>query len=112
IGDGFLINQAVQNIFQNAVQFSPKDGKISIALKRRKENVIVEITDQGPGIPEFAREKIFDRFFSIQRPDTHKKSTGLGLNFVREIALLHSGSIHVENNSNRCAKAVLILPAN
>ncbi len=112
VGDGFLINQAVQNIFQNAVQFSPKDGKISIALKRRKENVIVEITDQGPGIPEFAREKIFDRFFSIQRPNTHKKSTGLGLNFVREIALLHGGSIHVENNSNRGAKAVLILPAN
>ena len=110
-GDAFLITQAVMNLLQNALQFSPRGGEIGITLKRSGENVVVGIRDQGPGIPEFARDKIFDRFFSIQRPDTHKKSTGLGLNFVREIALLHGGSINVKNNPDRGAQAVLLLPA-
>jgi two-component system sensor histidine kinase CreC len=110
-GDAFLITQAVMNLFQNALEFSPRGADIGVTLKRSGETVVVEIRDQGPGIPEFARNKIFDRFFSIQRPDTRKKSTGLGLNFVREIALLHGGSIDVKNNPDFGVRAVLRLPA-
>lgn len=111
-GDAFLITQAVMNLFQNAVEFSPRGAAdTGVTLKRSGETVVVEIRDQGPGIPEFARNKIFDRFFSIQRPDTRKKSTGLGLNFVREIVLLHGGSIDVKNNPDFGVRAVLRLPA-
>lgn len=99
------------NLFQNALQFSPMGAQIGVALKRLRQTVVVEIRDQGPGIPEFARDKIFDRFFSIQRPDTRKKSTGLGLNFVQEIALLHGGSIDVKNNPDVGVQAILLLPA-
>jgi two-component system, OmpR family, sensor histidine kinase CreC len=45
------------------------------------------VEDHGTGIPEFALQKVFDKFFSLQRPDSGKKSTGIGLNFVKEIAV-------------------------
>lgn len=109
-GDGFLLKQALVNLCQNALDFSPHGGEIGVVLKKSADRIVVRITDQGPGIPGFAREKIFDRFFSMQRPDTGKKSTGLGLNFTREIALLHGGGITVDNAPGGGASAVLTLP--
>ena len=52
--------------------------------------------DEGPGIPVYARERIFDRYYSLPRPDSGRKSTGLGLNFVREVANLHGGRIEID----------------
>lgn len=110
-GDAFLISQALVNLFQNAIEFSPRGGRVHMSLKTEGNFVHIVITDQGPGIPDFAADKIFNRFFSTQRPDTHKKSTGLGLNFVREIALLHGGTVAVRNRSDAPgAQAVLSLP--
>jgi two-component system sensor histidine kinase CreC len=54
-------------------------------------------------------EKIFNKFFSLNRPDTDKKSTGLGLNFVREVAELHQGSVVIENRTEGGVKATFIL---
>ena len=51
------------------------------------------------GIPDYAEHRIFDKFFSLQRPDTGKKSTGLGLNFVKEVASLHQGAVKLENGT-------------
>ena len=68
------------------------------------------VTDEGPGIPEYALGRIFERFYSLGRPDTGKKSTGLGLNFVREVAKSHNGTIQVTNRPEGGALAVLILP--
>lgn len=110
-GDLFLLRQALANLFQNALDFSPTNGEITVTLTKEKSRIVVLITDQGPGIPDYALEKIYDRFFSLQRPDTGKKSTGLGLNFVKEIALLHRGDISVSNHPDGGAKAVLTIPA-
>ncbi len=54
--------------------------------------------DNGVGIPDYAKEKIFDRFYSLPRPDTGKKSSGLGLSFVREVMALHSGNMSIQSN--------------
>ena len=97
LADAFLISQALTNLLQNAVEFSPLGGSIHIALNLERKFVRIAVTDEGPGIPDFAADKIFNRFFSTQRPDTHKKSTGLGLNFVMEIAQLHGGTVTVKN---------------
>lgn len=59
---------------------------------------------------EHYRERVFDKFISMQRPDTGKKSTGLGLNFVREVATLHGGDIVLENLPVKGLRAVLSLP--
>ena len=64
----------------------------------------------GPGIPGYALDKIFDRFYSLRRPDTGKKSSGLGLTFVREVASLHGGKIELYNYPEGGAGATMQLP--
>ena len=68
------------------------------------------VEDHGTGIPDFALDKVFDKFFSLQRPDSGKKSTGLGLNIVKEIAILHKGDVTLENRPDKRVRATLILP--
>ena len=70
----------------------------------------ISIDDSGPGVPDFATERIFERFYSLPRPDSGRKSTGLGLSFVREIALLHGGEATVANRPEGGARAILLLP--
>ena len=108
-GERFLLVQAVVNLVQNAIEFSPEGGVITVSA----DGTQVVIEDDGPGVPEFARERIFERFYSLPRPLDGRKSTGLGLSFVREIAGLHGGSVEVGNRTREegGARAVLTLPA-
>ena len=110
-GDPLLLRLAVSNLLQNAIDFSPADGRISATCTRIGDNVELHIDDEGPGIPEFAQSRVFEKFFSLERPDTGRKSTGLGLNFVREAASLHGGSVEVSNLPARGLRARLTLPA-
>lgn len=109
-GDPFLLHQALSNIIQNSIDFSSNGGCIAIGLRINENILLIVVDDEGPGIPEHYREKVFDKFFSLQRPDTGKKSTGLGLNFVREVAALHGGDIVLENLPGKGLRAVLSLP--
>ncbi len=108
--DPFLLKQLISNLLQNALDFSAPGDEIEIAYQEDKEDLRFTLRDQGPGVPDFAMEKIFDRFFSLQRPGNGKKSTGLGLNFVKEIAALHGGEIRLENRPGKGARAILTLP--
>jgi len=112
-GDSFLIKQAVSNLVQNAVDFSPCEETISLTASLLDENTVqLTVEDNGPGIPDFAFKKIFNRFFSLRRLDNGRKSTGLGLNFVSEVAVLHQGSITLENRKGgRGTRALFTLPA-
>ena len=109
-GDAFLMEQAISNLIQNAIDFSPDHKQITISVKPKTEHVAIVVEDEGPGIPDFAMNRIFQKFFSIQRPLSGKKSTGLGLNFVRKIAELHNGDICLENRSPHGVRAILSLP--
>jgi len=109
-GDPFLLQQAISNLVQNAIDFSTENNMIRINTKIEGDNVILEVIDNGTGIPEYAGEKIFDKFFSLQRPDTGRKSTGLGLNFVRQVVLLHGGDVVLKNRSQGGTVATLMLP--
>ncbi len=110
-GEKFLVVQALTNLVQNAVEFSPDGGAIVVRVEPEGKRVRWVIEDDGPGVPEFARARIFERFYSLPRPASGRKSTGLGLSFVREIALLHGGEVTVENRAEGGARAVLVLPA-
>jgi two-component system sensor histidine kinase CreC len=68
------------------------------------------VRDHGQGIPDYARARVFEKFFSLQRPDTGKKSTGLGLNFVRVVAVLHQGEVNLENCLEGGVCVTLTLP--
>lgn len=110
-GERFLLALALTNLLKNAVEFTPVNGMIRVEVRRERQDVCIVVEDTGPGIPEFARERIFERFYSLPRPDTGVKSTGLGLSFVREIAHLHGGEVRITNRSAGGCRAELILPA-
>ncbi|MCL2011282.1 MAG: two-component system sensor histidine kinase CreC [Cystobacterineae bacterium] len=105
-----LIEQAIFNLAENAVQFSPQNGLVSIRLRVHANHFEMSIEDQGEGIPEFAKPRLFERFFSLPRPQGETKSTGLGLCFVREVVLLHKGSLELANRPQGGCVAKLTLP--
>jgi two-component system sensor histidine kinase CreC len=109
-GDAFFLHQALSNLIQNSIDFSMPGDWITISSRIEQGRLFLRVDDEGPGIPDHYREKVFDKFFSLQRPDTGKKSTGLGLNFVREVAGLHGGDIRLENLPEKGLRAVLSLP--
>jgi two-component system, OmpR family, sensor histidine kinase CreC len=110
-GERFLIRLAVTNLLKNALEFSPVNGAVAVSCRPEKLFCVLVVEDSGPGIPEFARERIFERFYSLPRPDSGAKSTGLGLSFVREIAHLHEGWAGVENRKEGGCRAELALPS-
>lgn len=112
IGDRFLLEQALAALIENALDFSVAgaDG-VSVSAATCEGRVSIEVRDSGPGIPEYARERIFERFYSLPRPNGRPKSTGLGLALVREVATLHHGSISVDNLPEGGVRARLELPA-
>ncbi len=109
-GDPFLVRHAVVNLLQNAVDFSPDGGEVTLAISPAGGFVELSVRDRGPGIPDYARDKVFDRFYSLVRPDTGKKSSGLGLSLVREIALLHRGTIALSPAPGGGTAAILRFP--
>lgn len=109
-GDKFLLAQAVSNLVQNAIEFTPSGGTVTIRAHQSEGRAFATIEDSGGGIPGYALEKIFDRFYSLPRPETGRKSSGLGLSIVREIARLHGGEITLENRVEGGARAILSLP--
>jgi two-component system sensor histidine kinase CreC len=96
---------------QNAIDFSGENGRIRVTCAKTGDRIELCVDDEGPGIPQFAQARLFEKFFSLERPDTGKKSTGLGLNFVKEVAALHGGTIEVSNLPQRGLRARMILPA-
>ncbi|MBC7600356.1 MAG: two-component system sensor histidine kinase CreC, partial [Polaromonas sp.] len=93
--DPFLLRRAVSNLLDNALDFSPEGGQIELGLAVQGRWVCITVRDQGPGIPTYAQDKVFEKFYSLARPHSKKKSTGLGLSFVKEIASLHRGRVEL-----------------
>ena len=97
----FLIVHALTNILENARDFSPDHAIITLKILVENQKVFFRVEDEGTGIPEFALDKVFERFYSLSRPDTGRKSSGLGLAFAREAILLHQGEILIKNRTDR-----------
>lgn len=109
-GDAFLLRRALANLIDNAIDFSPDGATVELTLDANGPRIVYRVRDHGQGIPDYAGNKVFEKFFSLQRPHTQKKSTGLGLAFVREIAGLHRGSVTLANHPDGGAIATLTLP--
>lgn len=109
-GDPFLLQRAVANLVRNAIEFSPAGGAVDVEADETRSSVELRVRDRGPGLPEFARGRVFDKFYSLPRPDTGRKGTGLGLAFTREVAQLHGGTVRLANHPDGGALATLTLP--
>jgi two-component system sensor histidine kinase CreC len=108
-GDAFLLQQAVDNLLDNAIDFSPEEGQIDIGITSNSTHCTISVRDHGPGAPDFALAHLFERFYSLPRPSTGQKSTGLGLAFVREVAKIHGGTASFENAADGGALVRLTL---
>jgi two-component system sensor histidine kinase CreC len=110
-GDAFLIAQALANLIQNALHFTPHDGEITLSASRTDDGSLwLHVADTGAGIPDYALPRVLERFYSLEHPDSGKKGTGLGLPFVRQVALLHGGDFTIDNRPEGGVSANLFLP--
>ncbi|MBU3695490.1 two-component system sensor histidine kinase CreC [Dechloromonas sp.] len=108
-GDAFLLRQAILNLLDNAIEFSPDGGEIALFLRSTAETAEIRLRDHGAGAPDYALAQLFNRFYSLPRPATGKKSTGLGLALVREVARLHGGEAGFANHPQGGGESTLIL---
>ena len=94
------IRVVLDNLLSNAVKFSPERGLISIKLYKEESDAVFEVVDEGPGIPEHEREKVFEAFYKgVEPPVAAVKGSGLGLSIVKEYVTLHRGRIEILGNA-------------
>lgn len=106
-GDAVLLRIALQNLVDNALSHTkPSDGGVVVALHSSQGWAHVTVDDDGPGVPDEVKAKVFDRFFSGRRTQRH----GLGLSIVRAVARLHGGDATVADAPGRGARFVISLP--
>jgi two-component system sensor histidine kinase CreC len=106
-GERVLLREALVNLLQNALDFSPPGGVVTLRGAVETGRVTFTVEDSGPGVPDYALPRVFERFYSLPRPGTERKSTGLGLALVREIAHLHGGDVTLGNRPEGGARAQL-----
>ena len=111
IGELFFLRQAINNLLDNALDFTPRAGVIGLCTCKENDQLILLITNQGEPIPDYAFARLTERFFSLPRPGTGKKSTGLGLNFVQEVMDLHNGRLELRNTHDGVAAVLNFPPA-
>lgn len=111
--DENLIGRTITNLLRNAIEHSPDGGKIRLSIQYHdnQKETMVSIADQGKGVPDDLKEKIFDKFFQMEGETKKRKtSTGLGLTFCKLVVNAHGGNIWVEDSENGGAKFIFTLP--
>jgi signal transduction histidine kinase/CheY-like chemotaxis protein len=107
------IRQVLINIIENAVKFSPDATDIILKLIRDKREVVFSCEDQGPGIPEAEKERIFEKFYMVDGSDRRsQKGTGVGLFIADNIVKLHNGKIEVSSGKRKGCTFIVRLPVN
>ncbi len=103
--DADLLKQAVINVIQNGAQAMPDGGRLRVILEEDRKNAVLRIADEGTGISEEIRDKIFDLYFT-----TKSEGSGIGLAMTYRILQLHHGSVEVQSNVSRGTEFVLRIP--
>lgn len=107
------VQQIVGNLIDNAVKFSPRGGQVTLRASGADDRVSIEVSDQGEGIPEGERRRIFNRFYRVDRSRSQEvPGTGLGLAITKHLAALQGGSIEVDSEPGRGSTFRVTLPRN
>ncbi len=111
MADSSVIEVVLNNLFDNAIKFTPQAGHIEIAAETRDKEVWVTVTDNGVGVPPDQYERIFKRFYQVEDPlDRHHEGMGLGLAIVKELVELHQGRVWVESEAGEGSTFFVALP--
>lgn len=99
LGDRSGLTSVITNLVENAVKYSADGATVNVTLNEEKDKVVLRIADNGPGIPDREKKKIFQKFYRIGEEETRRtKGTGLGLYIVEKILALHKGRVSVKDN--------------
>lgn len=110
-GNALMLQELLANLLDNAVRYTPSQGKITVMIKVEGNQAILTVEDSGPGIPLGEREQLFERFYRL--PESTGDGCGLGLAIVREIALLHQAEVTIESGTGGVGTMVkLYVPIN
>ena len=110
--DRLLLRHAVMNILHNAIRYSPPATKVLLRSFRQDTHAIIEIADEGPGIAPEHHQKIFERFYRIDKARSHAEGgTGLGLSIAKLSIEQFGGSIELESEVEKGSRFRIILPA-
>ena len=96
-GDPNLVRIMIENLIRNAKKYSPKGSRVEIEVSSSNQLAVVEVRDEGPGIPEDQLDKVFERAYRVARTERTAKGIGLGLAIAQSIAHIHAGRITAEN---------------
>jgi len=108
---GSLIIQVFVNLLDNAIKYSPDASQVVLRAFRHDAELVLEVKDQGIGIPAEHQERIFERFYRVDRARSREQGgTGLGLSIVRHIVLLHGGRVEVESHAGEGSLFRVIIP--
>ncbi|MEK8080744.1 two-component system sensor histidine kinase CreC [Pseudomonas sp. XK-1] len=108
-GEAFLLRQALANLLDNALDFTPHGGLLRFSANARDGQIELLLFNQAEPIPDYALARLCERFYSLPRPGSGRKSTGLGLNFVAEVMQLHGGALQIANTADG-VQVRLLLP--
>jgi signal transduction histidine kinase len=112
LGDPEHLRKVVDNLIANALKFTPAGGTVTVSLKGTSDEVILQVTDTGIGIPEEHMERVFDRFYQVDGTTRRRHGgSGLGLALVKEIVESHGGSVTVESMVGKGSTFSVRLPA-
>jgi two-component system NtrC family sensor kinase len=106
------LRQVLDNVVGNAIKYSPVDGEIHISISAEENQVILEVTDHGPGIPANDQPHIFDKFYRASNVTSDVEGSGLGLAIVKNIVENHQGRIWVESSVGKGSSFFIVLPVN
>jgi len=100
-GNRFALEGAIHNLIDNAIKYTPVGGDIKVEIKQQSQNVLIQIEDSGPGIPEADRQRVFERFYRVgaDRHSSGVKGTGLGLSIVAQCLYAHAGKVELSESS-------------
>lgn len=111
LGDSDRLKQLFLNLVDNAIKYTPAGGEVLMSLSKKDGNALVEIRDNGVGIPAEDLPRVFDRFYRVDKARTRNPGgSGLGLSIARWIAVAHGGNIHVESSVGEGSTFIVSLP--
>ncbi len=110
-GDRLALNSIIVNLVENAAKYSPKGDEVTIKLDKKGTFLTFEVADNGIGIADEDKARVFDKFYRVGNEDTRKaKGTGLGLYIVKNIVLAHKGTITITDNQPKGSIFKVLLP--